>query len=119
VEGADPPPRAARLETDGEGGFAVDERGTAKGGVRTPWVDAPVARLSGLGQPTGDFVFLFLFGTTDVFSDDTLAALYPEGRHSYMHAFRQALDRAIEAGFLLDADRSEIEAVAAAAYPSR
>lgn len=118
VEGGDPPPRAARLETV-EGGFAVDERGIAKGGVRTPWVDAPVARLSGLGQPTGDFVFLFLFGTTDVFSEDTLAALYPEGRHLYLHAFRQALDRAIEAGFLLDADRSEIEAVAAAAYPSR
>jgi hypothetical protein len=47
-----------------EGGLRIerDEHGNALGGIRTPYVDVPIAALSGLGQ-TGSILCL-LFGTT-------------------------------------------------------
>ena len=50
--GGAPPPSAPRLEitdeVDGVSAFALDDQGNVRGGVRTPWVDAPSAVLSGL-----------------------------------------------------------------------
>ena len=57
---------------------------SARGGVRTPWVDAPLAVLSGLGQP-GDMTELF--GTTRPLDDGTRSAL-PAGRDEYVDRFR-------------------------------
>ena len=42
--------------------FRFDADGNVQGGMRTPQVDTPVARLSGLGQSGGGFCGLF--GTT-------------------------------------------------------
>jgi alpha/beta hydrolase family protein len=112
-----PPPTASRLETT-EGGdpvLVLDDFGIVRGGVRTPWVDAPVAALSGLGQ-TGR-VFTALFGTTRPFNDAELAQLYPEGRDQYLTAFERCLGEAIDSGFILQADRDEILALAAAGCP--
>ena len=45
------PPKVRTLEVDeSQGRFVVDENGTTRGGVRTPWVDVPTATLSGVGQ---------------------------------------------------------------------
>jgi hypothetical protein len=46
---------APRLETTSTPPiqFVVDADGIVKGGIRTPAVDAPVAKLSGLGQTGG------------------------------------------------------------------
>jgi hypothetical protein len=63
-----------------------DDLGNALGGVRTPYVDAPVATLSGFGQ-TGSS-FCSIFGTTDLFDEATLAMLYPSRDH-YIAARRQ------------------------------
>jgi hypothetical protein len=84
--------------------------------VRTPWVDVPVATTSGLGQ-TGE-VFSILFGTTEPFDAATLARLYPGGRADYVERFAASLDQTIAAGFLLEADRAEMLAVAEASYPA-
>ncbi len=78
------PPRADRLDTKGDG-FATDEHGIARGGVRTPWVDVPVAVLSGLGQSGNGFAFLF--GTTMPFDTGALARLYPGGKEDYLVRF--------------------------------
>jgi hypothetical protein len=78
-------------------------------------MDAPVAVLSGLGQ-TGPG-FAPLFGTTKVFDSARLQELYPGGREQYLQKFAVATDAAIHAGFILDADRQEIVALAAAMYP--
>ncbi len=68
------PPGADRLTVQGDG-FATDEHGVARGGVRTPWVEVPAAVLSGLGQSgTG---FAFLFGTTRPLDAAARAGLYP------------------------------------------
>jgi hypothetical protein len=107
------PPAAPPLELEDDGEtYRLDERGNAKGGLRTPWVDAPVAVLSGLGQ-TGES-FAFLFGKTDPFDEAALAALYPGGREEYLARFEAALDEAIGRGWLLAEDRAEILETAAA-----
>jgi hypothetical protein len=49
-----------------------------------------------------------------MFDDDTVRRLYPDGRGDYLERFTEALDRAIEAGFIVAADRAEILDVAAA-----
>jgi hypothetical protein len=111
------PPAAPRLElTEGGAACAHDTLGNAKGGVRTPWVDAPTAVLSGLGQSGGTFGFLF--GTTQPFDSGQLAALYPGGKADYLARFASALDDAISGGFILGADREEIMGLAAASYPA-
>lgn len=107
-----PAPEAPRLETsDGSTTELVrDELGIARGGIRTPWVDAPSAALSG-EDPGGDG-FAFLFGRTQVFDDATLARLYPAGPDGHRRCFDQATDEAVRAGFLLEADADEIRALA-------
>lgn len=113
--GGEPPPAAPRLAL-GEGGRACrrDEVGNALGGIRNPWVDVPLRMLSGEGQEGEGFAFLF--GTTAPLEPGTIARLYPGGRGDYMSAFTAALDQTIAAGFILEVDREEIIAVAAATY---
>jgi hypothetical protein len=105
-----PPPGAPRLKTVSVAPLAyeVDEFGNVLGGIRTPAVDAPVARLNGLGQPPGGLnQFCFLFGITVPLSEEQL-----EGR--YMHHVRFALEwtratwSAVAKGFLLPEDGFDI-----------
>jgi hypothetical protein len=77
--------------------FVLDEHGNVRGGIRTPWLDVPVATLSGLGQ-TGS-AFCGLFGTTMPFDPATLAALYPTSR-AFTKAFTKATKRAARRGHL-------------------
>jgi Alpha/beta hydrolase domain len=111
-------PIAPRLDIEESGqGYHLDAEGNATGGIRTPWVDAPTAILSGLGQTGADFAGLF--GRTVPFDEATLAALYPGGVDEYLERFTASLDSAIAAGFLLVEDREEILGVGAASYPLR
>ena len=83
--------------------------------MRTPWVDVPIARTSGLAPDESPMSFLF--GSGEMFDDDTLCRLYPGGVADYLERFTAALDSAIQAGFIVAADRSEILELAAAASP--
>ena len=67
--------------------------------------------LSGLGQSGSEFAFLF--GTTRALEASARARLYPGGRADFLARFAKATDEAVTAGFLLEADREEIRAVAA------
>ncbi|HET6874722.1 MAG TPA: alpha/beta hydrolase domain-containing protein, partial [Acidimicrobiales bacterium] len=112
-----PPPAAPRLKTTSNGGgqaLEISELGLAEGGIRTPWVEAPLSRLSGLGQE-GD-TFAFLFGRTEPLATDDLRRLYPGGKSDYLRRFEAALDLAIESGWIRATDRPEIVAVAGASY---
>jgi hypothetical protein len=116
--GGEWPPQAPRLAIDGAGKrFDLDERGLALGGIRTPWVDVPTAMMSGLGQSGESFAMLF--GRTEPFDDDALADLYPGGKAEYLRRFETALGATVRAGFILEGDKAEILAVAAASYPMR
>jgi Alpha/beta hydrolase domain len=94
--------------------LVLDANGQAQGGVRTPWVDVPIARLSGVGN-TGS-PLAFLAGVTEPFDAATLARLYPGGKSEYLKKFEASLDSAIKSGFILPADRKEILDLAALAY---
>jgi len=105
------PPEAPRLASDAMGTTLVrDELGIVRGGIRTPWVEAPTAVLSG-DSPGGDG-FLFLFGRTMPLEPETLARLYPGGPEEHVKRFDAATSAALRAGFLLDADAEEIRALA-------
>lgn len=105
------PPSAPQLELeDGARPFALDENGIARGGLRTPWVDAPSAVLSGLGQSGAEFAFLF--GTTRELDESARTRLYPGGRSEFLSRFEKATDEALAAGFLLEADAAEIRGLA-------
>ena len=97
----------------------LDSQGLAQGGVRTPWVDVPIARTSGDGGPVGTVESLMaaIFGSGELFDDATVRRLYPGGVTEYLERFTTALDTAIKSGFILAADRTEILELAGATYP--
>jgi hypothetical protein len=107
------PPAAPRLELV-DGAFVTDELGNARGGIRTPHVDVPIAVLSGLGNGGGPLAFLA--GSTVAFDADLLASLYTD-RADYLARFDAATAAAVAAGFVLAADADEIKAVAAVNSP--
>jgi hypothetical protein len=43
ARGGTPPPQAERIQVDPSGKTVPDQYGNATGGVRTPWLDVPVA----------------------------------------------------------------------------
>jgi hypothetical protein len=94
----------------------LDANGLAKGGARTPWVDVPIAKTSGLAPDESPMSFIF--GSGEMFDTAALRALYPRGSAEYLERFTRALDRVIDSGFLLPADRSEILELAAATFGS-
>jgi hypothetical protein len=109
-----PAPSGALIELDGEQPI-LDDRGLARGGVRTPWVDVPIARTSGAGSD--ESTMASIFGSGELFDAATVRRLYPGGVADYLLRFGASLDTAIEAGFLLAADREEILQLAAATFP--
>lgn len=100
-------PEAQRLSLNADQtAFVRDELGNAIGGIRTPYVDAPVATLTGEKQ-TGSS-FCFLFGTTKLFDDARLAILYPT-QQAYIDAIDKATDAAVTAGFTVPVDAQLIK----------
>ena len=98
--------------------LVTDEAGIARGGIRTGWVDVPVAALSGLTPPGATGVGILL-GSTRVFDAAELTRRYPGGPGEYAAVFREATAHAAAAGFVLEQDVDEMVAVAVAAYPAR
>jgi hypothetical protein len=107
------PPAAQRLETR-DGALRPDGHGNARGGIRTPHVDVPVAVLSGLGN--GGDPISFLCGSTAAFDAEKLAALYPS-RAEYLTRFEAATAAAVADGFVLPEDAPEITAIAGVNFP--
>jgi hypothetical protein len=93
----------------------LDPNGLAQDGVRTPWVDVPIARTSGVGAD--ESIMAMIFGSGEPFDAATLRRLYPGGATEYLQRFTAALDAAIQSGFILPADRAEILQLATATYP--
>jgi hypothetical protein len=93
----------------------LDAKGLAEGGIRTPWVDVPIARTSGVVAE--ESIMSAIFGSGEPFDDAALQRLYPGGAPEYLERFTAALDTAIQSGFILPADRAEILQLADATYP--
>ncbi len=93
----------------------LDANGLARGGVRTPWADVPIARTSGVGSEESPMASIF--GCGELFDTATVRRLYPGGARDYLERFAAALHSAIQSGFILAADRDEILQLAAATFP--
>ena len=111
------PPAGERLtlEAGQPPRLKLDVVGNALGGVRSPWMDVPTCRFSGMAIEKSRMGALF--GSTLPLDPASLLQLYPAGRADYLAQFSEALAAAILAGFILPRDRDEIEALAAASYP--
>jgi hypothetical protein len=104
------PPTAPRLQTITiqPPDYAKDSNGNVLGGVRTPAVDAAVAKLSGFEQSGQQFCLLF--GTTTPFSREKLESLY--GNHGrFVSAWKQATRDALKAKFLTPEDARYLRVV--------
>jgi hypothetical protein len=100
------PPSADRLDvTDDQSAFLIDGNGNVTGGIRTPYVDAPSAILSGIGNTGGGFCRLF--GTTSLFSAAQMASLYVDA-DGFTAAVTAAANEAVAAGFLLQVDADAV-----------
>lgn len=109
------PPSASAMQMIGTPPqFVLDANGNVLGGVRTPWVDVPTARLSGVGNSGAQLAFLV--GVGDPYDQATLDRLYPDGKAEYLKRFETALDSSIRSGFILPADRQEIMSLAPLMY---
>jgi len=110
IRTGEPAPSAERVARRADGtDVERDEFGNALGGIRTPYVDAPVARFNGGGQPAESFCPAF--GTTSLFDAATLSMLYPT-RQDYVDAIDASTDGAVGKGFILPEDGELIKAQA-------
>ncbi len=109
--GGPAPPKAPLVAiADGpEPTIERDELGNARGGIRLPQLEAPVATLS--GASAGGPGFCSLFGSTVAFDAARLSSLYPSQR-DYVSKFSKASDALQREGFLLPADAKEAKAEA-------
>jgi hypothetical protein len=98
-------PSAPWLEVDGSA-LVLDEHGIARGGVRTPVVDAPADVVSGFAGPGGG-PLCWIFGRTVPLASPAYAS-----HEEYLAAYSAATDAAIEAGFVLPEDRDAVLAEA-------
>jgi hypothetical protein len=119
VRGGAPPAHAPRITmsaTDPRQ-IARDEHGNARGGIRLPELEAPVATLSGSASP-GSPGFCILFGSTTPFDAALLARLYPD-HDTYVAKYNAAVDRLLAAGFILEPDAADAKAAAQASAIGR
>jgi hypothetical protein len=109
ARGGEAAPSAALLEV-ADGTFVLDETGNARGGVRTPVVDAAVELLRG-DTDEGASYLCQLFGSTLAMAPELIRARYAD-RAAYLAAYEAATDAAIAAGFVLAEDRAAVLAEA-------
>jgi hypothetical protein len=94
------PPSAPPLELNPDGTKPRDELGLARGGIRLPQVEVPIALNT--GDNSGE-TFCRLFGTHVPFDQATLDRLYPS-HGGYVTAVAGASWRAVRDGYLLPGD---------------
>lgn len=100
VKGGAPAPTFPRMEVIQEGKGQVtrfDQYGNSEGGLRTPWVDVPVARYDWRGECPGGS------GRTYPFAAEQLRALYGTPA-TYLQKFTESVRSAEKRGVLLHED---------------
>jgi hypothetical protein len=111
ADGTEPPTADRITLTDNPVMVARDSLGNAQGGIRTPYVDVPVATLSGEGG--AGFSFCRLFGTTELFDAGTLGSLYNSDNDFYINQVKASTDASVSNGFILPIDGELIKTYAA------
>jgi hypothetical protein len=108
------PPVQPKIEFAGEPEEVVrDAHGIAKGGIRLPQADVPLAQNSAI--PLADDVFAYLRGSSHPFGAAKLRALYGD-KAAFLTKFEAAARRAVSAGVLRPRDVAGLAAEAAEAW---
>ena len=109
------PPAQPRIEFAGDPPEIVrDEHGIARGGIRLPQADVPIAHNSAI--PAGGDVFARLNGSWAPFESEKVRELYGD-RATYLSRFEEAGRAAEKAGVLLERDVDALLAEAAQECP--
>ena len=109
------PPEQPRIEFAGDPPDVVrDEHGIARGGIRLPQADVPIAQNSAI--PVADDIFSLLYGSCVPFPPDEVRRLYGD-LATYLARFEEAARAAEKAGVLLPRDVTALVDEARAAYP--
>jgi len=106
-----PPPVQPKVEFAGDPPQVVrDAHGNAKGGIRLPQIEVPLATNSAI--PLANDVFAFLRGSCYPFNAEQLRELYGD-KAAYLRNFEAAAQRAVDAGVLMPRDVAPLVAEAA------
>jgi hypothetical protein len=113
--GGDAPPSFPLIELAGDPPeIQRDEHGNARGGIRMPELEAPIAAYR--GSVDGVDMLAGLTGSTTLFEPGKIRALYPT-RDDYLRAYREAVDRGVVAGCFMawtaDEMKEQAEKIAA------
>jgi hypothetical protein len=108
-----PPRSAPRLDVSAGPPVAImhDASGNARGGIRTPQVDVPIAAFT--GEQAGS-ILCRLFGTTTPFDAAKLASRY-RTHGAFVQAYARSARKAVRKGFLLAPDAKLLREWAAGA----
>ena len=98
------PPKAERIALNTDGTLDFDEFGNAQGGVRTSYLDVPIATYRVLGEGGG---FCRLWGWEVAFSPEQLQQLYTNHEH-YVRRVNAWLKELVDEGFYLEEDAQVI-----------
>ncbi|GAC1535850.1 MAG: hypothetical protein NVS3B12_18260 [Acidimicrobiales bacterium] len=107
---SNPPPPHLRGEPPA---VARDDFGLAKGGIRLPQVEVPLARHSAV--PLGPDVYSYLYGSTTAFPPGIVESLYAD-EETYLLRFEESTRAAEKAGVILPADVDALIDEAKVAY---
>jgi Alpha/beta hydrolase domain len=113
LETGNPPPVQPLIEFDGEPSVVRDENGIARGGIRLPQVEAPLATNSAVpapGNPLG-----FLGGSCVPFPSEKVRALYGTAE-KYLARFEETTNTCEKGGVILARDADKLIRDARAAY---
>jgi len=109
VQDGTAPPTAPRIEVNAAGDdVEVDQFGNALGGIRNPYMDVPIARLSGKNSRVDDGEDIcFLFGETEMLDKATLQSLYSD-HNDYVSKVAASAREMVANGFLISEDAETI-----------
>ena len=110
-----PPPRAQAIETDaGSNGSVLeikrDKNGNAIGGLRTPYMDVPVATYYTSSEPADEesVPYCVTQGYKIPFEKEKIMGLYPT-RESYLSKVNDMVDSMVKQRYLTEADGEKIK----------
>lgn len=110
-----PPASQPKVEFAGDPPEIVrDEHGIARGGIRLPQADVPLARNSAI--PLKDDIFALLAGSSYAFPREKIHGLYGS-KDVFLTRFRDAATRAVAAGVLMPRDVEPLIVEASETWP--
>lgn len=90
--------------------YARDAFGNVLGGIRTPFVDVPLATVTGTPHPENPAACV-LGGSTVPFSQGQIEALYPTHKR-FVKAWNRATNEAVKNGWIVAVNKQPLKAVA-------